>query len=201
MKTKEKILASALRLFNTDGVENVTTRHIAAEIGISQGNLHYHYPNKNEVIVALFQNFMNRLEGARRYNTQEVFKKESVLASMKENFKIMHAYRFFFKDNEVVWRRLPALKEDMMGLLQQKKGEINVIINQYTQQGIFRTDISKQQTEYLADQFIFTISSWLTASEYMNKPTDAAFYFAIFTFRQWLPYLTQEAMQEWEDIL
>lgn len=201
MKTKEKILASALRLFNTDGVENVTTRHIAAEIGISQGNLHYHYPNKNEVIIALYRDFMNRLEGARRYNAQKVFKKEDVLASMKENFKIMNAYCFFFKDNEVVWRRLPAIQKDMIALLQHKKNEIKAIINQYTQQGIFRTDISKHQIEFLAEQFIFTISAWLTASEYMNKTTDAAFYFSIFAFRQWLPYLTQEAMREWEDIL
>lgn len=113
----------------------------------------------------------------------------------------MDAYRFLFKDNEVVWRRIPSVKDDMIGLLQQKKHEIRAVINGYIEQGIFRTDISDYQIEFLSEQFIFTISSWLTASEYMNQPGRAASYFAVFTFRQWLPYLTPQAMQEWEDML
>ena len=36
--TKEKIIAMSLEMFNRSGVENITTRHIAKELGISQGN-------------------------------------------------------------------------------------------------------------------------------------------------------------------
>jgi hypothetical protein len=36
-KTKEKILDTALRLFNQEGLANIKLRRIATEMGISQG--------------------------------------------------------------------------------------------------------------------------------------------------------------------
>ncbi|MDD5359927.1 MAG: TetR/AcrR family transcriptional regulator [Sulfurovaceae bacterium] len=51
---KEKILETALYLFNTQGSRLATTNHIAKACGISPGNLYYHYKNKEEIIRALF---------------------------------------------------------------------------------------------------------------------------------------------------
>ncbi len=54
MSTRDRILEAALELFNKNGSANVTTHHIAAECGISPGNLYYHFRNKTEIIRALF---------------------------------------------------------------------------------------------------------------------------------------------------
>lgn len=201
MKTKEKIIDCTLEMFNREGVEKVTTRHIAAELGMSQGNLHYHYPNKNELILALVNQFLAEVESARRYNPEELFQKESVLASMTDNYQIMYAYRFLFIDNEVVWRRLPELKKLIVGLFEAKRIEIQRLIMHYRESGVFRSDISDDQMEYLAEQFIFTITSWLTASAYTAAKNIEIDHYAKFTFRMWLPYLTDQSMKEWEDIL
>src|SRR5215211_5884456 len=55
MNTHERILATALRLFNESGTAPVSTNHIAAALGISPGNLYYHFRNKEEIIRALFE--------------------------------------------------------------------------------------------------------------------------------------------------
>lgn len=201
MNTKEKILNKSLELFNIDGVENVTTRHIAKALGMSQGNLHYHYPNKNVLIEVLFENFLAKIQEAARHRKGELFRKEDVLWSMIDNFRIMQDYRFFFKDNEVVWRRLPKIKENIIQLFEYKKLEIKGIIEFYKKEQVFREDISSAQIDYLAEQFIFSITSWLNASEYINTTKNSAQYFAQFTFRLWLPYLKKEAMEAWEAIL
>ena len=56
-KTKDRILQISLQLFNERGERLVTTNHIAAELGISTGNLYYHFRNKQEIIKELAQQY------------------------------------------------------------------------------------------------------------------------------------------------
>ena len=53
-RTAERILEVSLDLFNRFGEPNVSTTLISAEMGISPGNLYYHYPAKDELINSLF---------------------------------------------------------------------------------------------------------------------------------------------------
>jgi len=53
MNTKNQILEQSIKLFSKQGLENVSTYDIANKIGISQGNLTYHFPTKKELINAL----------------------------------------------------------------------------------------------------------------------------------------------------
>jgi len=52
--TKDKIIAKSLELFNSRGERNITTNHIASELGMSPGNLYYHFKNKKDIIYELF---------------------------------------------------------------------------------------------------------------------------------------------------
>ena len=200
MSTKKKIRDQALSMFNESGVEKITTRHIAASLEMSQGNLHYHYPNKNVLIQALFDDFLTEIRDAEKY-TGEVFDKEAVVASMRDSFEIMHRFRFFFKDNAVIWRRLPEIKDQLLQLFTTKRAQLKAIIEAYKQADIFRKEISDAQVEFLLDQFIFTISTWLSASAYLETKENAVEYYAQYTFRIWLPYLKKKEMEGWEVLL
>lgn len=53
MKTRDKILAAALDLFNAEGVGGQSALDIATSMGISAGHLYYHFKGKPEILVAL----------------------------------------------------------------------------------------------------------------------------------------------------
>ena len=61
-RTRERILTTALARFNLLGEPSVTTSAIAAEMEISQGNLYYHFHNKEEIVNALFDEFEQEME-------------------------------------------------------------------------------------------------------------------------------------------
>ena len=198
--TKEKIIDMSLYLFNRQGVENVTTRHIAKELGISQGNLHYHYPNKDKLLETLFSDMLIAFKNAERILEDQLLNPEQILLSMKDNFKIMYSYRLFFQQNDVIWRRIPEIKEAMQLLFQTKQSEIIALITLHQQVGKFRKEISAQQIAFLAEQFIFNIQSWLIVKDYRSDDVSYEYY-AKHLFRLWLPYLHSSEVKTWERLL
>ena len=50
MDTKNKIFNTALRLFSSNGYDNVSTREIASAVGINSASIYYHYSSKEEIL-------------------------------------------------------------------------------------------------------------------------------------------------------
>jgi AcrR family transcriptional regulator len=58
--TARRILEHARRAFNERGVAAVGVREIARDLGLSPGNVSYHYPTKEALITALMQDAHDR---------------------------------------------------------------------------------------------------------------------------------------------
>lgn len=60
--TKERILGEALALFNQAGYAVITTAALAAQCGIAEGNLWYHFKTKRALLDALGERFAATIE-------------------------------------------------------------------------------------------------------------------------------------------
>ncbi|WP_067174019.1 TetR family transcriptional regulator [Microtetraspora niveoalba] len=65
-KTRERIVATALRLFEERGFEATTMRAIAAEAGVSVGNAYYYFSSKEQLIQAYYDRAQREHETACR---------------------------------------------------------------------------------------------------------------------------------------
>ena len=95
---KEDILNAALELFNKKGIDEVRTRDIAKEIGISLGNLTYYFPTKSDIVFALVQEVSNAIDEAVTQNGTKPGKNTLVFyyGQVETIFKTHLKYRFLF---------------------------------------------------------------------------------------------------------
>ena len=106
--TYNRIIENSLILFNEQGERNISTNHIAAHLGISPGNLYYHFKNKDEIIVQLFKRYSNALMSY--LNTETIPDTVSQFVNyMKGIYAILWEYRFLFNDVNTLLSRSNAL--------------------------------------------------------------------------------------------
>lgn len=98
MKTRERVLDTALRLFNEQGTGSVSTNHIAEAAGISPGNLYYHFRNKEEIIRGLFEQLFHLWDVGLVLPSDRVPNGDDVQNLIRANFDIMWRYRFVYRE-------------------------------------------------------------------------------------------------------
>jgi len=65
---REKILATALRLFTQYGVDATPTSRISREAGVSTGTLFHYFPDKDRLVGELYLSIKKEMAGGIRYN-------------------------------------------------------------------------------------------------------------------------------------
>lgn len=61
---KNDILEAARDLYNKHGLEQVTMRDVAKKVSISAGNLTYHFPTRNDIVLALMDRLLAEIDKA-----------------------------------------------------------------------------------------------------------------------------------------
>jgi len=124
-RTRERILETALALFNRDGEPSVTTAHIADEMNISPGNLYYHFGNKDEIIGELYAAYERDVLPLFASPPDRAPDVEDLWLMLHLLFERMWAYRFLFRDLDELASRNRRLASRFAELV--RRGETTVI--------------------------------------------------------------------------
>ncbi|MBB4641148.1 TetR/AcrR family transcriptional regulator [Rhizorhapis suberifaciens] len=93
--TPERILSTALKLFNCNGVDRVPIYKIASDLGISPGNLTYHFARKQDILYSLIDRL--EAEAAEVLASPRNPGSKELARYVVNLFSLMWRYHFFFE--------------------------------------------------------------------------------------------------------
>ncbi len=162
MKTKDRIIATALRLFNEEGEPNVTTNHIADEMDISPGNLYYHFKSKDDIIWQIFLQYENKIQSALITPEVESASMKDMWLYLNVVFDVVVEYRFLYRNLIQLMNRIEFMKRHFRHILAKKSQTALEILTQLKALGV--VDADEATLGNLADQIALTSTFWLNYS-------------------------------------
>lgn len=196
--TRQKILDTALRLFNANGVEQTSLREIAGKIGISHGNLCYHFPNIDNLVENLYLQLVAEQDELFGRMTSRGVSIQMLKASSKESLTLLYKYRFLMLDFVAVMRKSRKIRSHYRKLYQMRKDQFRKVLAWMTAEGYLKPEIYPGHYEKVIEQLFIVGDFWIASSEilYEGAEKDKIAYYADIIDQVIFPYLTPKALEE-----
>lgn len=201
IKTKDKILQVAVRMFNEHGVQSINSRHIATEMGISYGNLDYHYNTKEVLLLAIYKQMRKEMSDSylsRKAHSSALEHFHHLLIQL-EAFQLK--YRFFNLDVLEISRSFPKISKLLTKTLELRKQQVDELFQEFIKEGHLE---EREGFQYgrLQHTIRIIITFWLSQQEVLHN----------FKFREtgemtkhiWeilSPYLTESGRAEYQRLI
>ncbi len=190
-KTRDRILATALALFNAEGEAQVSTVDIAAVLGISPGNLYYHFKGKEAIIEALFASFETELKQVLSAPIKRALSIEDHWIFVYIVFEEINDFRFFYEAAGSILERCPSLRPRFARLLTLKETTARAILTRLENEGLI--GFAKGEKDRLAERLAAHLTFWIAFRRLTSKSgsqADAIHDGVYATLIQIAPYLT-----------
>lgn len=201
IKTKDKILQTAIKQYNEVGVQGITSRHIAAEMGISHGNLDYHYKTKEDIILAIYEKMREEMSDyfiARNENTSPIEHVHLLLIQLEE---FQYSYRFMNLDVLEITRAYPNITELLQKTSEYRKLQMDFLFQQF-RSSEYMIQIEPEIFEQTQHIIRIIITFWLSQREvlatiqFTQKGAMVKSIWAVIN-----PYLTEKGVKEKDQII
>ena len=168
-RTAERILEVTLDLFNRFGEPNVSTTLISAELGISPGNLYYHYPAKDELINSLFARFETSLNEL-LHAADGVRNVEDAWLFFHMLFELIWKHRFLYRDLNDLLSKNRKLETHFQYVLKNKGRAVAAVLDGLARGSAIKID--SRDAEPTATAMVVVLTYWLSY-EYVRDPRRA----------------------------
>jgi AcrR family transcriptional regulator len=201
--TNEYILTVSKDLFNEFGVYNVPMRKIASEVGISQGNLNYHFKRKEDIIKRLFHRAVKTLnveiEACTKFGSNYYFLFELVRKTLEINFD----YKFLITDINFLVKDIDDINDAYKSLRVQRIKEIDLILAGFIEKGFMRPAEYKTEFKELAlRMYILSIYSVLEAEyEFSSSKQKCLKRYLPIIISTLYPYMTKMGKHKYFEVL
>lgn len=200
MTTKERILAKAKELYNQQGTDSITVRHIASELTMSHGNLCYHFPNTDSIIQALYIDLVEELNGLFAGMTTTTSSLQVLYDTSLKGFELLYEYRFLMLDFVRIMRSIPAINQHFKQLMLARKLQMIQTFKDLEADGLIRSPLFSDQYELLTEHLLTFGDFWIARAEIVYEGEEnnrIKRYHRVF-LSSLIPILTERGLEEWE---
>jgi len=163
MKTRDRILRTALTLFNDEGEGDQTAVDLANVLEISPGNLYYHFKGKDAIIHVLFDDFETELRMILSGSDGAISTMEDQWVFIYILLEEIYDFRFFYRDLGVLLARYPELAGRFRALLGEKRKTIERLLSNLADNDVIHID--PVLSGLLTDQILATLTCWLSLDQ------------------------------------
>lgn len=198
--TKQRIIQSAIELFNEKGLTNVRLQHIADKSGISVGNLAYHFYGKEAIVNAVDEQLSEWIRPVLydKWFSPNLIDFDNQLSSY---FFLLKSYSFYFLDLLELERGYPEIHIKRKAYIQQMIGQINHWMELNVAKGILKPEIQDSQYQNTTLTIWMIITFWLTQQQVRGLNSEDEGRFKEVVWNQCLPLFTEIGMMEYEAII
>lgn len=201
--TKEAILNVSKKLFNAKGVYNVSTRDIASEINISQGNLNYHFKKKQDIVRELFHQFSSSLALEFAATTKLGPNFYFLFELTRKTFELHIEYKFLVADLEYLSNEIVEIKEHADQAMHQRINEFNQMFKAFIYKGYMRGPEYDSEYEELGLRlYILGVYSVLFVyKHYKEDKENCLKMYLNIILSATIPYMTREGRDKYNEAL
>ncbi len=171
VKTRDRILKTALALFNEEGEARVSTVEIAGVLEISPGNLYYHFKGKEAIIEALFDDFEEEIRQVLSAPIKSALSIEDNWIYIYIVFEEINDFRFFYHNLAGIMERCPELRARFARLMRLKEETASSILASLEREGVIT--LSRPERDALATRFAAHLTFWLQFAALSGETRDS----------------------------
>lgn len=167
--TRDKILETAVEVFNERGCSVTSLRTLASKLSISDGNLRYYFATKEDLILTLFTEMNERmLVLYEQYMDTENMTLQQYRNSLYDNYLIMYEYRFMFIESVYLLKNFEQYQILYTQLQSSRKDLFLEIFNSLINKGVLENSFSSKNYSDLFEHIFIFSDNWIKYHE-LNK--------------------------------
>jgi len=168
LKTKDKILAAALQLFNEKGFFSVSLRQIALECSISVGNLNYHFKQREDILKALYFNMVKGFDQRLEEGIPSEINRSLFENTVKESMATMYQHRFFWTDLYRLLQVDQSIAEHFNQVHQVRRAGYLELFKNLEEKGLIQ-EMNQNLKNWTADRMLEYSNTWLYLLQLNNN--------------------------------
>lgn len=201
MQRKEQILMTAVHLFNDKGYANVSLREIAKEAGTTIGNLTYHFPKKEDLILNLLDTLHTKFILDVPHNKHRAELLSHLLNSFLTAEENEKNHPFYYKNiyeltmgSETLAKRNKEFQKDLYNYYIQ-------IFTTLKQDGVLKNDISNFDITAITYIIVLSTATWLQSNTPYSNELMPNLRISVSLSYMIRPYISSEYEEEFEKLM